>query len=133
MAFRLLSMDGTIPTKGSKHAAGYDLYAPHGGVVPAWSRMLVPLEVSIELPSGYFAHILPRSGLAARHGIHIGAGVIDEDFKGNVSVLLMNLSSEMFVFRKGDRIAQLVVMPYLAIEDVHGQDRGLQGFGSTGV
>lgn len=127
-----MSMDGTIPTKGSKQAAGYDLYAPHGGVVPAWSRMLVPLEVCVELPPGYFGHILPRSGLAVRHGVHIGAGVIDEDFKGNVSVLLMNMSSEMFVFRKGDRIAQLVVMPYLAIEDQTGRERGVEGFGSSG-
>ena len=133
-----LSSDAILPTRGSVLAAGLDLYAPIAGSIPPHSRLLVPLNVAITLPRGTFAHVLPRSGLAVKHGIHVGAGVIDEDYRGNVGVLLMNLSDTVFSFAKGDRIAQLVVKRYESVEviettQLEATDRGTGGFGSSGL
>jgi dUTP pyrophosphatase len=88
------------------------------------------------LPVQTFGHILPRSGLALKNGIHVGAGVIDQDYRGNVGVLLFNLGSEPFTIKKGDRIAQMVIKKYESVEIVEGglssSSRGDGGFGSTG-
>jgi dUTP pyrophosphatase len=126
-----------LPTYGSEYAAGLDLYSPTDAIIPPNTRLLVKLDISIELPVQTFGHILPRSGLALKHGIHVGAGVIDQDYRGNVGVLLFNLGDEPFVVRKGDRIAQMVVKKFESVEVVEGgvkeTKRGDGGFGSTGV
>ena len=134
-----LSPDAILPTRGSEFAAGLDLYAPLAGVVEPGERLLVKLDISIELPKDTYGHVLPRSGLALKYGIHVGAGVIDEDYRGNVGVLLMNFGNKPFVFAPGDRIAQLVVKTYhrLAVvekgsEEATATERGDGGFGSTG-
>ena len=131
-----LSDIAIIPKRGSLYAAGLDLYTPTAGIVEPGQRLLVKLDIAIELPSGTFGHILPRSGLALKNGIHIGAGVIDEDYRGNVGVLLFNLGEEPYVFNVGDRIAQLVVKPYTRVnvfENVLSESqRGSGGFGSSG-
>jgi dUTP pyrophosphatase len=132
-----LSDRAFLPVRSSDGAAGLDLYSSITGTIPSMGSMLVPLDIAIELPKGTFGHILPRSGLAVRHGIHIGAGVIDEDYRGNVSVLLCNFGKEEFTFLSGDRIAQLVVMPYMNVVPVEASItrtvRGENGFGSTGL
>jgi dUTP pyrophosphatase len=132
-----LSEHAYLPTRGSSKAAGLDVYTPISGTVPAHQRLLVPLDIALCLPPNTYGHILPRSGLAVKHGIHVGAGVIDEDYRGNVGVLLMNLSDVPFVFSKGDRIAQLVVKPYASVDvvevnELDQSDRGQQGYGSSG-
>ena len=131
-----LSNIAIIPKRGSLYAAGLDLYTPTAGIVEPGQRLLVKLDIAIELPHGTFGHILPRSGLALKNGIHIGAGVIDEDYRGNVGVLLFNLGEEPYVFNVGDRIAQLVVKPYTRVnvfENVLSEsERGSGGFGSSG-
>ena len=131
-----LSDIAIIPRCGSLYAAGLDLYTPTAGIVEPGQRLLVKLDIAIELPQGTFGHILPRSGLALKNGIHIGAGVIDEDYRGNVGVLLFNLGEEPYVFNVGDRIAQLVVKPYTRVnvfENVLSEsERGSGGFGSSG-
>ncbi len=131
-----LSNIAIIPKRGSLYAAGLDLYTPTAGIVEPGQRLLVKLDIAIELPQGTFGHILPRSGLALKNGIHIGAGVIDEDYRGNVGVLLFNLGEEPYVFNVGDRIAQLVVKPYTRVnvfENVLSEsERGSGGFGSSG-
>ena len=134
-----LSDTAIVPKHGSAYAAGLDLYTPTGGIVESGQRLLVKLDIAIELPQGTFGHILPRSGLALKNGIHIGAGVIDEDYRGNVGVLLFNLGEEPYVFNVGDRIAQLVVKPYTRVNvfenDTHvlsESQRGSGGFGSSG-
>lgn len=133
-----LSPNSHVPTRASPGSAGLDLVSPvHGKILPM-QRLLVPLDIMVQLPPGTYGHILPRSGLALKHGIHIGAGVIDEDYRGNVGVLLWNLSDTPFTFKKGDRIAQLVVKPYVSatvdetieLDETH---RGDQGFGSSGT
>jgi dUTP pyrophosphatase len=138
MSVTLLSNSAILPKRGSELAAGLDLYSPVSGTIEPLQRMLVPLDISIELPKGTFGHILPRSGLALKNGIHVGAGVIDEDYRGNVGVLLFNLGNTPFVFKAGDRIAQLVIKSYENVNLVQkakldDSQRGSGGFGSTGV
>ena len=138
MSVTLLSNSAFLPKRGSDFAAGLDLYSPISGTVEPSQRLLIPLDISIELPKRTFGHILPRSGLALKNGIHVGAGVIDEDYRGNVGVLLFNLGNEPFVFKVGDRIAQLVIKSYENVtlvqkEQLAESERGNGGFGSTGV
>lgn len=132
------SPDAYLPTRGSEKAAGLDLYTPHNVIVPARGRTLVPLDICIELPKNTFGHVLPRSGLAVKQGIHVGAGVIDEDYRGNVGVLLFNLSDNDVEFKKGDRIAQLVIKKYESVpveehDDLSSTVRNERGFGSSGL
>lgn len=134
-----LSSDAILPKRGSEFSAGLDLYSTLSYLLPPHERILVPLDIAIELPDNTYGHILPRSGLALKNGIHIGAGVIDEDYKGNVGVLLFNLSEDHFQINKGDRIAQLVVKKYEKVDVIESEfvslkntERGVGGFGSTG-
>lgn len=132
-----LSKDAIIPKRGSEYAAGLDLYSPISCTIQPLQRILVKLDIAIELPSGTFGHVLPRSGLALKYGIHIGAGVIDEDYRGNVGVLMFNFGSEPYTFFAGDRIAQLVVKSYERVDIIENDtleesQRGDGGFGSSG-
>lgn len=138
MKVTLLSNDAILPTYGSEQAAGLDLYSTANYMIYQGSRTLIPIDISIELPEGTFAHILPRSGLALKHGIHIGAGVIDSDYRGTINVLLFNLGAEPFHIKKGDRIAQMVIKKYERVvleksDTLSETERGSGGFGSTGV
>ena len=137
MKVRFLSDSAFLPTRGSSYSAGLDLYSSCPGEIKPLERLLVPLDISIELPLGTFGHILPRSGLALKKGIHVGAGVIDEDYRGNLGVLLFNLGDQPFCFSKGDRIAQLVIKRYEnvnieVVNEMSDTDRGVNGFGSSG-
>ena len=139
MSFKVRRLNNTsfIPKRGTPFSAGLDLFSPIDAVIMCGERLLVKLDISLELESGTFGHILPRSSLALKNGIHIGAGVIDSDYRGNVGVLLFNLSNEPFRISRGDRIAQLVVKRYEIIEpeevfDSSETERGMGGFGSTG-
>jgi dUTP pyrophosphatase len=105
-----LSDDARLPRRGSTHAAGYDLASAEDTVVPPRGKARVRTDLCIAVPQGTYGRIAPRSGLAANHFIDVGAGVIDEDYRGNVVVLLFNHDENTaFVVRKGDRIAQLVL------------------------
>jgi len=133
-----LENNSYIPKRGTEHSAGLDLFSPIDTTILPSERMLVKLNISIELPHGTFGHILPRSGLALKNGIHIGAGVIDSDYRGNVGVLLFNLSDQPFNIVKGDRIAQMLIQNYVILEPeevstfMSSTERGVGGFGSTG-
>ncbi|KAM6181060.1 deoxyuridine 5'-triphosphate nucleotidohydrolase, mitochondrial [Erethizon dorsatum] len=137
LRFVRLSEHATAPTRGSARAAGYDLYSAYDYTIPPMEKALVKTDIQIALPSGCYGRIAPRSGLAAKHFIDVGAGVIDEDYRGNVGVVLFNFGKEKFEVKKGDRIAQLICerIYYPEIEEVQGLDdteRGSEGFGSTG-
>ena len=134
---RLLSPSATAPTRGSLYAAGYDMYASSAVTIPAKSRALVSTDVAIAVPAGTYGRIAPRSGLASKHFIDVGAGVIDEDYRGEVKVLLFNFGEGEFKVEKGDRVAQLVleriVTPEVQVVEVLAESgRGAGGFGSTG-
>lgn len=127
-----------LPTRGSSGAVGYDLYSDEDVVVPRGARTLVGTGVALVLPVGTYGRVAPRSGLAVKHGINVGAGVVDPDYTGEVKVLLFNHGSDAFEVKRGDRIAQLIlercetpdVEEVGAIEDT---ERGAGGFGSTGT
>lgn len=135
----LRSENATVPTKGSALAAGYDLYASESGNIPAHGQSLISTDLSIIVPIGTYGRIAPRSGLAVKHGISTGAGVVDADYRGEVKIVLFNHSENDFKVEKGDRIAQLVLeqiinadIKVITAEELDTTVRGEGGFGSTG-
>lgn len=137
----LLSEHSRIPKRASEGAAGYDLSSAHDHVIPPRDRAVVSTDLVIRVPEGTYGRIAPRSGLAARHFIDVGAGVLDADYTGNVGVVLFNHANDPFVVKRGDRIAQLILERIVTPDvDVIGDDtaanatrRGSGGFGSTGA
>lgn len=134
---KVLSPSAGIPSRQTPRSAGYDLCASECVTIAPGKRSLVPTGISICLPAGSYGRVAPRSGLSVR-GIDVGAGVIDEDYRGEVKVLLINNGSSDFVVSIGDRIAQLLVEPILypgvrCVTDLEETQRGAGGFGSTGI
>ncbi|CAK9786502.1 dUTP diphosphatase [Cutaneotrichosporon oleaginosum] len=132
-----LAPTAVVPTRGSSSAAGFDLYASRPAVVPARGKAMVDTDISIALPEGTYGRVAPRSGLAAKHSIDTGAGVIDVDYRGPLKVILFNLSDVDFSISAGDRIAQLILeevrmAPAVEVDDLDVTERGEGGFGSTG-
>jgi dUTP pyrophosphatase len=130
-----------LPRYETELAAGLDLRADIEGerVLGPMERMAVPTGLALTLPPGYEGQVRPRSGLALRHGVTLlnTPGTVDADYRGEVQVLLINLSQEPFTLHRGDRVAQLVVAPVTSVElrEVEVLDatsRGANGFGSTG-
>lgn len=133
-----LSDKAKLPTRGSAFAAGYDLYAAKETVIPKRGKALVDTDISIAVPAGTYGRIAPRSGLAAKHFIDTGAGVIDADYRGQVKVLLFNHSDADFAVSEGDRVAQLVIEriytpDVVEVAELEESVRGAGGFGSTGA
>ncbi|XP_026317246.1 deoxyuridine 5'-triphosphate nucleotidohydrolase [Hyposmocoma kahamanoa] len=138
LKFTRLSEHAFPPVKGSEKAAGFDLKSAYDYVVPARGKELVKTDLQIELPSGCYGRVAPRSGLAVKNFIDVGAGVIDEDYRGNVGVVLFNHSNQEFTVKKGDRIAQLICEKIyypdlLEVADLSETKRAEGGFGSTGT
>jgi dUTP pyrophosphatase len=131
-----------LPAYQSAGAAGADLHAHLDAdlEIPPGGRALVPTGLSLEIPEGFEGQVRPRSGLAASHGVTVlnAPGTIDSDYRGEIKVILVNLGTEAFRVRHGDRIAQLVIAPVVragfgrarAAVDT---ERGSGGFGSTGT
>ncbi|KAF9620346.1 hypothetical protein IFM89_011081 [Coptis chinensis] len=133
-----LSENAILPSRGSSLSAGYDLSSAVETKVPARGKALVPTDLSIAIPEGTYARIAPRSGLAWKHSINVGAGVIDADYRGPVGVILFNHSDVDFEVKTGDRIAQMILEKIVTpevfeVEDLDSTVRGVGGFGSTGV
>ena len=134
-----LSENATIPTQGTKFAAGYDLYAAEDEVVVCGTRKLIKTNISMEITPGYYGRIAPRSGLAYKSGIDVLAGVIDSDYRGDIGVILYNTDKNIdFEIKKGDRIAQIIFEAcYSAtlniVENLDNTLRQGGGYGSTGV
>lgn len=136
--------DLPLPAYQTAEAAGFDLVAavPAGTPItlPAGDRALVPTGLIFELPPGHEAQVRPRSGLAVKFGITVlnSPGTIDSDYRGEVSVILINLGKEPFTIKRGERIAQMIVAPVThvdlhAVAKVTATTRGTGGFGSTGT
>tara|TARA_X000001036_G_scaffold157310_1_gene149377 strand:- start:3574 stop:3999 length:426 start_codon:yes stop_codon:yes gene_type:complete len=138
LGVKKLCFDAIIPSRGSDGAVGYDLYSSEAVVVPCQAgRALVSTGITIVLPPGVYGRVAPRSGLAAKHCINVGAGVIDPDYTGEIKVILFNHGLKDFEIKKGDRIAQLVLErcetpPIEEINIIEDTERGSGGFGSTG-
>ncbi|NYF10832.1 dUTP pyrophosphatase [Leifsonia sp. AK011] len=129
-----------VPAYAHPGDAGADLRSAVDVVIAPGERSTVPTGVSIALPDGFVAFVVPRSGLAAKHGITIvnSPGTVDAGYRGEIRVTLLNTdASEPFSIAAGDRIAQLIVMPvsrarFVPVETLPGTHRGESGFGSTG-
>jgi len=137
---QLLSDSATLPTRAHEGDAGLDLYAAEAAHIGPGERWQVATGIAVEIPDGHAGMVLPRSGLARRHGISLvnAPGLIDSGYRGEVKVLLLNNDpAEVFRIAPGDRIAQLVITPVVSAEPVEADgltetDRGEGGFGSTG-
>ena len=131
---------GVVPEYAHPGDAGADLVAAEAVVLEPGARATVGTGVSIALPDGFVAFVVPRSGLAMKHGITIvnSPGTVDAGYRGEIRVTLLNTdSSESYPVAVGDRIAQLIVMPvararFIVVETLPGSHRGAAGFGSTG-
>lgn len=131
--------NGTAPTRATDGSAGLDLYARADGKLwPNWSRP-VPVGVCISVPVGYAGLVVPRSGLAVNYKVTVlnSPGVIDSDYTGEIHAVMVNYGDAIWNYRAGDRIAQLVIVPFLRVElepvaELSETSRGDGGFGSTG-
>lgn len=132
--------DSLIPAYQTPGSAGCDLMSTDNVVIPSGSRLVVGTGLKMEIPSGFAAQVCSRSGLAAKSGIQVlnAPGLVDNDYRGEVKVILYNSGREDFIVKKGDRIAQLMFFPifqaiFQKAKTVSETDRGEGGFGSTGI
>ncbi len=131
-----------LPSYQTALSAGMDLRAnnPEPIELGPLERAIIPTGIFIELPSGYEAQIRPRSGLAAKKGVSLvnSPGTIDADYRGEIGVILVNLSNDPFTVARGERIAQMVIAKHeqarwIEVDQLEESERGEKGFGSTGV
>ena len=133
--------DASLPRRANDGDAGLDLHAAEAASIGPGQRTSVRTGIAVEIPEGYAGLVLPRSGLAARHGIALvnAPGLIDSGYRGEVRILLLNTdASNAFEIAPGDRIAQLLITPFASVEPVEAVElsetaRGADGFGSSGV
>lgn len=142
ISIKLLRPESVVPSRQTEGSAGMDLHACLDTPIElsAGERVTVPTGIALELPRGVEAQIRARSGLAAKHGIGLanGIGTIDSDFRGEIHVILINWSKEMFVIQPGMRIAQMVIARYdmpewEIVEQLGETERGENMLGSTGM
>lgn len=139
--FKKLSTTAGIPSRGSEQAAGWDLYIDSIEPVPIQPHetKMIGTGIAIELPENTFGAVYPRSGLSTKQGIILAntVGIIDSDYRGEVKIALHNRTDETVILNPMERVAQLIVTPYVPVElerveDLSDTDRGSGGFGSTG-
>lgn len=129
----------TTPVAAHEHDAGIDLYARADTRLASGEWAMIPTGIAVAIPPGHAGLVAPRSGLAAKYGISVvnGPGVVDAGFRGEINVILINHGDASVTLRRGDRVAQLVVVPVAAVElleveELPASERGTGGFGSTG-
>lgn len=139
MKIKRLNENAVVPTRGSSAAAGYDLYSTDESDMAPGQTLLIGTGLAMEIPEGYFGAVFARSGLATKEGLRPAncVGVIDADYRGELKVPLHNDSAEVRHITAGERIAQLVILPFLAVDfeetdELSDTDRSTGGFGSTG-
>ena len=141
MKISFLKLDSELPTPHHAHDGdgGVDLYARIDRRLRPGERDLIPTGVAVAIPLGYAALVVPRSGLAVKHGLGVvnSPGLVDSGYRGEVQVILINHGSKAVDVERGERIAQLVVVPvavqdWVEVEDLSDSGRGEGGFGSTG-
>lgn len=137
--FKKLHPDAVIPTKATAGSAGYDLYAVEDGMIPPGVTQVVPTGLAVEIPQGMEMQIRSRSSLAVR-GVAVAnaPGTVDSDYRGEVGVILRNNGGQFFHYKKGDRIAQVVMAMYQSpifeeTQELTQTERADGGFGSTGA
>lgn len=135
----LIPCVGTVPQAASAGAAAVDLCASEDGLLPAHLTRLFKTGLSVAIPSGHVGLVCSRSGLALKHSVFVlnAPGVVDSDYRGEIGVILHNAGGQNYEVQRGDRIAQLLIIPvvtaqFQAVEKLPETDRGGGGFGSTG-
>jgi len=139
---KLLTVGAKLPTYGSAEAAGMDLYADFTNentesiVLTPGTRKLFKVGIAVQMPQGVYGRIAPRSGMAYKHGIDVMAGVIDSDYRGEIGVILINHGDANYCVGHGDRIAQMIITPYIRGDifssELTETERGGGKYGSTG-
>ncbi len=139
LKIKKLNPEAIIPAYQTELSAGFDLHSIEDYIIKPMERKLIKTGLAFEIEPGYEVQIRPRSGLAFKHGITVlnSPGTIDADYRGEIMVLLINLGSEEFEIKKGERIAQAVIAPVVQAEfeevnELSETKRGKGGFGSTG-
>jgi dUTP pyrophosphatase len=137
LQIKLTSNTAIIPRRGTEYSAGYDLSASEDKMIPARGRAMVDTGISVAFPSDHYLRIAPRSGLALKKGLDVGAGVVDSDYRSTIRVILFNHTNDPYYVKQGDRIAQAILVkistPEIEIVDeLSSTERGFGGFGSTG-
>lgn len=139
---KALNENAMLPTRGTPESAGLDLYAATSTSIQSGHTVMIPTAIAMEIPNGFFGAIYPRSGLATKRGLRLAncVAVIDADYRGEVGIPLHNDSDELQIINKGDRIAQLVIQPFMKVDPVfvdkfdnENTERGAGGFGHTGT
>ena len=144
--FRKTDTNAFVPTKESKGAGAYDLYAPNDICIPEYSRHIIQTGIAMEIPQGFVADIRPRSGYSAkgfadndggRHNADVILGTIDSDYRGSIGVIIRN-NDKAFIVGRGQRIAQLLIhkaedIEFEEVEELSQTERGENGFNSTGI
>lgn len=140
LLFKKLDPEAAEPVRARPGDAGLDLIANENAKVTPGERALIPTGIAVAIPEGHAGLVLPRSGLASRHGLTLAnaPGLIDSGYRGEVTIAVVNLDpQEPVEIHRGDRIAQLLVVPFaeaepVEVEDLPASERGTGGFGSTG-
>lgn len=140
LAAKRLRPDAILPTRATAESVGYDLYAVERVTLYAHDYAKVETGIAVATPPGTYGRIAPRSGLAARHGLDVLAGVVDNDYRGEVKAVVANFAAGTgdVTLRAGDRVAQIILEacatpPVVELAELPGTERGAAGFGSTGT
>ena len=134
LPFVKMSANVVTPTRATEGSVGLDFYSPVDYIIPPHSQLLIPTQIKLQIPLGYYDRLSSKSGLAILHQLHVGAGVIDPDYTGEIMVLMINAASRVYSIKKGDPIAQLILekvsIPILReIKELSPTVRGAQGCG----
>ena len=133
-----VSSKAVIPSKATKYSVGLDFYSPSDYLICPLSQIQILTQIKIRVPLGHYCRLASKSGLAVKHQIHVGTGVIDPDYTGEVKILLFNAKRHYYLIRKGDPIAQLILekvsLPILRnMDELPPTNRGEKGCGSYSV
>ena len=109
LPFVKMSSNVVTPTRATEGSVGLDFYSPADYIIPPHSQFLIPTQIKLQIPLGYCGRLASKSGLAVLHQLHVGAGVIDLDYTGEIMVLMINAAPRVYSIKKGDPIAQLIL------------------------
>ena len=109
LPFVKMSANVITPTRATGGSVGLDFYSPEDYVIPPHRQLLIPTQIKLQIPLGYYGRIAPKSGLAILHQLHVGAGVIDPDYTGEIMILMINAASRAYSIKRDDPIAQLIL------------------------
>ena len=134
LPFVKMSVNAVTPTRATEGLIGLDFYSPVDYIIPPHSQLLIPTQIKLQIPLGHYGRLASKSGLAILHQIHVGAGVIDPDYTGEIMVLLINTASRVHPINRGDPITQLILervsIPILRqVKELPPTTRGAHGCG----